>query len=87
LDTFDGLTLASYETGLKADAVAQYTPDANDVGTGRDNKDYKDFKDAKAIGEGPNNRRPYLPGSLGFPPNLTVRRGVPPPRPPEQLSN
>jgi hypothetical protein len=87
LDTFDGLTLANYETGLKADAVAQYTPETNETGAGRDNKDYKDFKDAKDIAEGPNDRRPYLPGSLGFPPNLTVRRGVPPPRKPEELSH
>ncbi len=77
LDSFGALSLNDYEVGLKPEVVAGYS--------GADGKDAKEIaegpmdpKDPKndPIGLGPAGS-PYLPGSLGFPPNLT-RRGLPP---------
>jgi hypothetical protein len=68
--------------------------------TGRDGKDGKDAKDAKIARDGKEGKEdllpdavaaldqgPYLPGALGFPPNLTVRRTpVLPPEEPQPVS-
>jgi hypothetical protein len=80
LASFGALSLNNYEVGLKPDAVAAYDPGARSNGNG------KDGKDAKEIAEGPKDPSkdpaevadfrggsPYLPGALGFPPNINHR--------------
>ena len=81
--TFDGVTLDNYEVGLSPEVVAEYRPSSKSPGSSEKSdgydpsKDSKDYKDPKknpeplAIGPGGS---PYLPGSLGFPPNPTSRR-------------
>lgn len=75
---FSGMTLANYEVGLNPAAVAAYDY-AEDDGyrTSSDGKEVlgPDGKDAKEVALAPPS--PYLPGALGFPPNLDGRR-VPP---------
>jgi hypothetical protein len=78
--TFGDQSLNNYEVALKPEAVAAYDPGArNSLGTGKDNKDNKD-----PIAEGKDNKEPapvavgpqggpYLPGALGFPPNIGRR--------------
>ena len=73
--SFGALSLNDWEVGLKADAIAAYDPGARNTGTG---KDGKDNKDAKEIAQGPQDPigafqggSPYLPGALGFPPNIS----------------
>lgn len=80
--TFNGVTLDAYEVSLSPEVVAEYRPaSANSseessyepIGDGKESKDFKDPKknpEPVAIGPG----SPYLPGSLGFPPNPTTRR-------------
>ena len=89
LDSFGDLSLNAYEVGLKPEAVAGFS--------GRDGKDGKDGKeiaegpmDPKSINDPKNDPialgpqgSPYLPGALGFPPNLT---GVKAPTPPTPVS-
>ncbi len=77
LNAFGSENLANYATTMKPEAVA-----AN----GRDpSKDGKDAKSLPAVGEGPApvgegpQSGPFLPGSLGFPPNILVRNPMPPP--------
>ena len=79
LNSFGALSLNDYEVGLKPEVVAGYSG--------------ADGKDAKEIAEGPLDPKdpkndpialgpagsPYLPGALGFPPNLT--RNLPPTTP------
>ena len=81
LDSFGALSLNDYEVGLKPEVVAGFSG-----GEGKDGKDAKeiaegpkDIKDPKndPIAAGPAGS-PYLPGALGFPPNLTGRRFLPP---------
>jgi hypothetical protein len=49
-----------------------------------DGKTHKEFKNPEAIATGPTGMSPYLPGSLGFPPNINGRiPNIPPPLPPE----
>jgi len=81
LNSFGELSMNDFEVGLKPEVVAGFSG-----GEG---------KDAKAIAEGPLDPKdpnndpiaggppgsPYLPGALGFPPNLTGRGFPPPPRP------
>jgi hypothetical protein len=75
LASFGDESLNQWEVGLKPEAVAAYDPGARDMGTGKDNKDPKD-----PIAEGPpevadfRGGSPYLPGALGFPPNINNRR-------------
>jgi hypothetical protein len=77
LASFASISLNDYEVGLKPEAVAAYDPGARSNGTG---------KDAKEIAQGPNDPSkeppevadfkggsPYLPGALGFPPNIGHR--------------
>ncbi len=76
LNSFSAATLDSYEVGLKTDAIAAYDAAGADAGyfaDGKDMKDPKDPKDPAAVAAGPPGG-PYLPGALGFPPNLTGRR-------------
>ncbi len=78
INAFNDISLSEYDLSLTPAAVA-------DLGTSRDySKDGKDYKDPKAgpppVGEFFPQRSPYLPGGLGFPPNLG-RRGVQPPTP------
>ena len=81
LNSFGALSLNDYEVGLKPEIVAGYSG-----GEGKDGKDAKeiaegpkDIKDPKLdpLALGPNGS-PYLPGALGFPPNLNGRRFIPP---------
>lgn len=79
LNAFNGLSLSEYSLGMTPEAVAEL------VKNGDMSKDGKSFKDGKAlpeVGELFKSRSPYLPGALGFPPNLTGR--VPPPLPPDE---
>ena len=82
LNSFGALSLNDYEVGLKPEVVAGFS------GDGKSGKDLKaiaegplDPKDPKApIAAGPAGS-PYLPGALGFPPNLTGSRVLPPETP------
>lgn len=88
LNSFGNLSLNDYEVGLKPEVVAGFSG-----GDGKSGKDMKaiaegEFKDPKAMPPGIAERpRPnYLPGALGFPPNLTsarvLRPNQPQPQPP-----
>ena len=82
LDSFGALSLNDYEVGLKPEVVAGYSgadgKDAKEIAEGP--LDPKDPKNDPIAGGPPGS--PYLPGALGFPPNLTGRRfAVPPPTP------
>ncbi len=77
IESFGAMSLNDWEVGLKPEAVAAYDPGARNTGNGKDGKDSKDAKEA--IGEGPQDPigafqggSPYLPGALGFPPNITT---------------
>lgn len=82
LNSFGALSLNDYEVGLKPEVVAGFS------GDGKSGKDLKaiaegplDPKDPKApIAAGPAGS-PYLPGALGFPPNLNGSRVLPPTTP------
>ncbi len=76
-DAFGGMALADYEVGLKPEAVAAFGGDRG-PDPSKDGKSLNDVKDPKEVALGPPS--PYLPGSLGFPPNIDRRR-VEPPRP------
>ncbi len=74
--SFGTESLNDWEVGLKPEAVAAYDPGARDMGEGKGGKDAKD-----PIAEGPpdpvadfRGGSPYLPGALGFPPNINSRR-------------
>jgi hypothetical protein len=76
--SFSGITLANYEVSLNPAAVAAYDSAAGDgYRTDTDGKEVlgPDGKDAKEVALAPPS--PYLPGALGFPPNLDRRR-IPP---------
>jgi len=76
--SFSGVTLANYEVSLNPAAVAAYDAAPEGAyGTQGSGKDVlgPDGKDAKDVALAPPS--PYLPGSLGFPPNLDRRR-IPP---------
>jgi hypothetical protein len=76
--SFSGITLANYEVSLNPAAVAAYDAADNDgYRTDTDGKEVlgPDGKDAKEVALAPPS--PYLPGALGFPPNLDRRR-IPP---------
>jgi hypothetical protein len=81
INSFGGMTLASYEVSLSPAAVAAYDAAAEENGyrNGGSGKEVlgPDGKDAKEVALGPPS--PYLPGALGFPPNLDNRRIPPPP--------
>ena len=72
LNAFNEISLSEYELALTPAAVAELAADTS--------KDMADAKDGKGmlppkVGELITPRSPYLPGSLGFPPN--VGRGIP----------
>jgi hypothetical protein len=86
LASFGATSLNDSEVALKPDAVAAYDPGTGSNGNG---------KDAKEIAQGPDDKSkeppqvaefrggsPYLPGALGFPPNIDPRTFVPPGVPP-----
>jgi hypothetical protein len=71
IDSFGADTLSDYEVSMKSDAVAAYDPGAGYLADGKDMKDPKDPKDpADPVAAGPRGG-PYLPGALGFPPNIS----------------
>jgi hypothetical protein len=80
--TFNGTTLNDYEVSLAPEAIAESPGDVAMKSKYDASKDGKDIIDPKknpepvALGPGGS---PYLPGSLGFPPNPTARRVLPPP--------
>ena len=73
LNAFNEISLSQYDLGLSPDAIAERSPDSS--------KDGKDARDGKAgppaVGEFFPQRSPYLPGGLGFPPNIGRRGPVP----------
>ena len=83
LNSFGDLSMNDYEVGLKPEVVAGYSgangKDAKEIAEGP--LDPKDPKNDPIAGGPPGS--PYLPGALGFPPNLTGR-GLP--RPPTPVS-
>ena len=83
LNSFGDLSLNDYEVGLKPEVVAGYSgangKDAKEIAEGP--LDPKDPRNDPIAGGPPGS--PYLPGALGFPPNLTGR-GLP--RPPTPVS-
>lgn len=88
LNAFNEFALGEYELTLKPEPVTQLTSVDSDrvrrADPSKDSpdfKDYKDFKGPPVVGEFFPARSPYLPGSLGFPPNL-ARRGPTPINPP-----
>jgi hypothetical protein len=88
LNAFNEISLNEYELSLTPEAVAALN-DSEGNGNGRsyadsgkgggDFKDYKDGKSIPPVGEFLSPRSPFLPGSLGFPPNLTRRVLAPTP--------
>ena len=82
LGSFGALSLNDYEVGLKPEVVAGYSgadgKDAKEIAEGP--LDPKDPKNDPIAGGPPGS--PYLPGALGFPPNLTGN--LPPTRPVSQ---
>ena len=78
LNIFGGMTLAEYEVALKPEAVAAFGAD-HGPDPSKDGKGLSDVKDSKEVALGPPS--PYLPGSLGFPPNIDRRRAVKDPTP------
>ncbi len=87
VNAFNEVSLNDYELSLTPEAVAELQN--SDNGGSRDTADsskgsgdFKDYKDGKSIppvGEFLSQRSPYLPGGLGFPPNLTRRKLAPAP--------
>jgi hypothetical protein len=80
VDSFGTASLDNYEVGMKSDAIAAY--DAAGAGNysadGKEMKGGKEMKEPIAAGPeevaaGPQGG-PYLPGALGFPPNLSGRK-------------
>jgi hypothetical protein len=76
LNSFGAKSLNDYEVGIKPEAVAAYDTGAHNNGTGKgEGKEGKE-----PIAEGPpgvadfRGGSPYLPGALGFPPNIDSRR-------------
>ena len=76
--SFGSQSLNNYEVGLKPEAVAAYDPKRS-AGDGKDLKEIGQGKDGKTPPEvgAFQGGSPYLPGALGFPPNIS-RRGVEP---------
>ena len=81
INTFSTMTLADSEVSLSPEAIAEFGPD-HGTNPAYDGKTFADNKDPKEVALGPTAGSPYLPGSLGFPPNLTGNRV--PPLPPQQ---
>ena len=77
LNAFDSLPLSDYSLGMTPEAVGELVKN-NDAS--KDGKSFKEGKELAPVGELRPSRSPYLPGALGFPPNLTGR--IPPPLPP-----
>jgi hypothetical protein len=76
--SFGTQSLNTYEVGLKPEAVAAYDTKRS-AGDGKDLKEIAEGKDGKTPPEvgAFQGGSPYLPGALGFPPNIS-RRGVEP---------
>jgi len=76
VQSFGGASLDNYEVGMKSDAIAAYDPARTNYNSdGKDMKDPKDGKTPPDVAAGPGRQTgPYLPGALGFPPNLSGRR-------------
>lgn len=79
INAFSTMTLADNEVSLSPAAVAAYAPASESESSyrsegtsGKEVLDPKDYKDPKDVALGPPS--PYLPGALGFPPNLDRRR-------------
>ena len=84
MNAFNEVSLSEYDLSLTPEAVTELRASENgsSYAGGRDGKDGKDYKDGKGIppvGEFLTPRSPFLPGSLGFPPNLTRRTLAPVP--------
>jgi hypothetical protein len=74
LGSYGPLSLNEYEVGLKPEAVTAYGGSGKDYKSGKEIAEGpRDPKDPKGdpIALGPNGA-PYLPGALGFPPNITT---------------
>ncbi len=85
LNAFNEVSLNEYELSLTPEAVTENQTSnrerdrGNGYASGGDGKDYKDGKSIPAVGEFLTPRSPYLPGGLGFPPNLSRRKLAPVP--------
>ncbi len=85
LNAFNEVSLGEYELSLTPEAVTEIQKSdrerdrGNGYASGGDGKDYKDGKSIPAVGEFLTPRSPYLPGGLGFPPNLSRRKLAPVP--------
>lgn len=81
LNAFNEISLNEYELSLTPEAVTEHrTKDSgNGYAANGDGKDYKDGKSIPPVGEFLTPRSPYLPGGLGFPPNLSRRKLAPVP--------
>lgn len=84
LNAFNEVSLNDYELSLTPEAVTELRD--SERGSNREyadaSKDAGDYKDGKSIppvGEFLSPRTPYLPGGLGFPPNLARRKLAPAP--------
>lgn len=84
LNAFNEVSLNDYELSLTPEAVAELrVTDRGHADASKDSsKDMGDYKDGKSlppVGEFLSPRTPYLPGGLGFPPNLSRRKLSPAP--------
>ena len=80
LNAFNEVSLNDYELSLAPETVAELRDsDRGYADASKDGGDYKDGKSIPPVGEFLSQRTPYLPGGLGFPPNLSRRKLAPTP--------
>lgn len=77
LGSFGNTSLNDTEVSLRPEAAVAYNPVNRSSGNGKDAKEIaegpSDPKDPAEVAEGPRGGS-YLPGALGFPPNVSFRR-------------
>ena len=94
LNAFGPANLANYAVAMRPDAIAELNADRR-ADRSKDGKTFADGKTGKEllepIAEGPDaiaappQAGPYLPGSLGFPPNIAGFGVIPPMLPPDKI--
>ena len=88
--TYGDATLAANTVQMAPEAIAEYGGEdaallaSGDGKSGKNFKDVTDPKDLPPIAEMLSQRSPFLPGSLGFPPNITGRLPGTPVLPPDE---
>jgi hypothetical protein len=72
MNVFGDPKLSTYAVNLRPEAIAEYGRNQRLADSSKDGKSFKDAKEAaEPIAQLLPQNRPYLPGSLGFPPNIS----------------